>query len=74
MCNNKILLIKLWELLLASSMQYFFVLISYALNAWSTLINKPQNRLDSLRPAIESLRERGEFLFDVRGLGCAGCS
>ena len=74
MCNNKVLLIKFWELLLVSGMQYFLVLVSYARKAWSTLINRLQNRLDSLRPAIESLRERGEFLFDDRGLRCAGCS
>jgi uncharacterized protein with GYD domain len=55
-------------------MQYFLVQISYTREAWTVLIKEPQNRLDSMRPVIESLggKVQSSFLmfgdYDVLGI------
>jgi uncharacterized protein with GYD domain len=41
-------------------MAYFALQVAYTPEAWSTLVKNPQNRIDAVRPAIESLGGRVE--------------
>jgi hypothetical protein len=43
-------------------MPHYLLQVAYSIEGWKALVKKPQNRIEAVRPAIESLAERSRAL------------
>ncbi|MGH7265572.1 MAG: GYD domain-containing protein [Candidatus Rokuibacteriota bacterium] len=48
-------------------MPYFLVQLAYTDKAWAAMVRHPQNRLESVRPAVQGLG--GNFVFKAMAFG-----